>query len=359
MTKGARVQLADVVVPLAALRADPTRYARLFEKARTLTGYAVCLCTEPHQRLVIRQRSGRFRLACWPGHGEQHAPRCDFHSAGALSGRSGYTHGAITEDEDGVRIKLDSQLALRTAPAALQTPKSKGKHRNGAARRSMTLLGLLHYLWEQARLNTWNPADPRSWTECHDRLRIAIADAVLNGRHLERTLYVVPPFRPDVADLINIRLNLFTSQLGTRGHTIHRGLILGELKEPAETQYGWRLQLRNQRLPLYLTAEHLQKLRRAHRAAFSENRPDRSRSVGLFLIDRTAKGNLTVVDGAVMLTNRDYVPADSSHEVVMADHLAAAGRPFIKPLRYDHLDAVFPDFLLLDTTPAPSSRCGA
>ncbi|TQM01623.1 DUF1173 family protein [Pseudonocardia kunmingensis] len=215
----------------------------------------------------------------------------------------------------------------------------------------MTLLGLLHYLWEQTRLNVWEPSGQRSWASCHDQLRIAIADTVLNGQPLEAALYVVPPFRSDSADLINRRLNLFTSQLGTRGHITHRGLILGEIKETAETRYGWRFQLRNQRMPLYLTAEHRQKLRRAHRAALSENRPDRSHSVGLFLIDRTAKGNLTVMDGAVMLTNRDYIPADSSHEVEMADHLAAAGRPFIKPLRYDHREAVFPDFLLLDTTP--------
>ncbi len=52
-----------------------------------------------------------------------------------------------------------------------------------------------------------------------------------------------------------------------------------------------------------------------------------------------------------MLTNRTYLPADSSHEVRMADALLAAGRHVLKPLRYQG-QAVFPDFVLVDREPA-------
>ncbi|GLZ38752.1 DUF1173 family protein [Actinokineospora sp. NBRC 105648] len=38
------------------------------------------------------------------------------------------------------------------------------------------------------------------------------------------------------------------------------------------------------------------------------------------------------------------------HEARTADALTAAGRTFLKPLHYDS-GAVFPDFVLLDTTP--------
>lgn len=55
---------------------------------------------------------------------------------------------------------------------------------------------------------------------------------------------------------------------------------------------------------------------------------------------------------AVMLTARFYIPCDSSYEVAMADHLIAAGRSFVKPLRYDGTSATFPDFVLTDTAPA-------
>lgn len=49
-----------------------------------------------------------------------------------------------------------------------------------------------------------------------------------------------------------------------------------------------------------------------------------------------------------MLTNRACIPADSSHEIAMADALATAGRGYLKPLRYDTTAALFPDFVLTD-----------
>jgi len=51
-----------------------------------------------------------------------------------------------------------------------------------------------------------------------------------------------------------------------------------------------------------------------------------------------------------MITTRQYVSADSSYEVVMGHHLVGAGRSFTKPVLYEG-GAVFPDFILTDTTP--------
>jgi hypothetical protein len=54
---------------------------------------------------------------------------------------------------------------------------------------------------------------------------------------------------------------------------------------------------------------------------------------------------------ALMLTNRHYIPCQSSFELQMADALEAAGRLFLKPQRYDGLEETFPDFRLVDTQP--------
>ncbi|WUI02840.1 DUF1173 domain-containing protein [Spirillospora sp. NBC_00431] len=67
-------------------------------------------------------------------------------------------------------------------------------------------------------------------------------------------------------------------------------------------------------------------------------------------MERTAKGYLAAVDMAIMLTNHAWIPADSSFEVITADHLMAADRSFTKPVRYDGAQ-VFPDFVLTDVTP--------
>jgi hypothetical protein len=60
---------------------------------------------------------------------------------------------------------------------------------------------------------------------------------------------------------------------------------------------------------------------------------------------------LKVVEAAFMLTNRNYIPVESSYELRMADALADAGRRLIKPLRWDRSDELFPDFVLTDTEP--------
>lgn len=79
--------------------------------------------------------------------------------------------------------------------------------------------------------------------------------------------------------------------------------------------------------------------------------PPGSEQILLALIQRSETGNLSIVAAATMLTNRRLVPADSGHEVVMADALAAAGRAFYKPLRYDGDADLLPDFVLTDTDP--------
>ena len=55
------------------------------------------------------------------------------------------------------------------------------------------------------------------------------------------------------------------------------------------------------------------------------------------------------------VVSQDYLPAESSFEVAMADKLAAAGRTFTKPMRYESRPGtgpVLPDFVLTDTRPA-------
>ena len=42
----------------------------------------------------------------------------------------------------------------------------------------------------------------------------------------------------------------------------------------------------------------------------------------------------------------DYLAGRSSYELRMADHLVAAGRRFVQPLRDDQTDEVVPDFVL-------------
>lgn len=339
------------------LRRTPGAYRALVEQAKVTDGCGWCLCTAPAPRLVIRHRAGVYYLACWPGGGVEHAERCEFHNDGAAwSGRSHYHDGALDEADDGTAtVALAVPLRVRTEAADTPTA-AAAPGGPGATRARMSLLGLLHYLWERAELTTWDPSPSSArrpgWAWCSPRLQAATAGVSSSGLELDESCYVIPPFDPATPERHQAAFEQFTAQLGEHDGVARRGLLLGAVRSWTPTRYGQRCDLRHHRTPLYFSTALHARLQRAAPAAMAEQRPAGSEQIVLALVSRSERGNLSAVAAAVMLTNAGFVPADSSHEVVMADSLTAAGRSFTKPLRYDAEAVTLPDFVLTDTDPA-------
>ncbi|AEA28880.1 protein of unknown function DUF1173 (plasmid) [Pseudonocardia dioxanivorans CB1190] len=352
-----RVRLAGREVALAALRRTPGAYRTLVEQAKVTDGCGWCLCVAPAPRLVIRHRSGVYYLACWPGGGGEHAERCEFHNDGtAWSGRGHYHDGALDEAADGsATVALSVPLRVRTAAADTPTgaPAPTGP---GAARSRMSLLGVLHYLWDRGGLSTWDGTareDRRpGWAGCSPRVQAATAGVSAAGVELAESCYVIPPFDPAAPDRHQAAFDRFTARLGERDGMVRRGLMLGAVRSWTPTRYGQRCELRHHRTPLYFSTALHARIQRAAPAAMAQPLPAGAEQIVLALVTRSERGNLSAVAAAVMLTNTGFIPADSSHEVVMADALTGAGRSFTKPLRYDADTAVvLPDFVLTDTDP--------
>ncbi|MER6684627.1 DUF1173 family protein [Streptomyces olivaceoviridis] len=348
-----RVRLGGRAITLSRLRENAGEYAAVFSRAKAEIGHAECLCRTPTLRLVIRcSRAGRYHLAGWPGEGERHDAACPFHKlAPGLSGRESYSAEAIREGDTGVAIRLEAVLARSlTEPP---TAKASGEQREGRNRRTVGLLGLLHWLWEEAQLTAWHPRwRRRNWWICHARLRQQIEDCSINQNPASTALHIVPPFHPDTAELNTAAFEAFKARLGRHGGKEQRGLILGEIKTVATTQYGSRYALAHQRAPLFASAALDERVRRSYRPVFAAAAAEHdARRVGLFLVELSSKGNLVIVDMAAMLLSRLYIPADSSYEVAMSNALARQDRAFVKPVRYDGTDAVFPDFVLTDVAP--------
>ena len=282
--------------------------------------------------------------------GARHDTRCPFFKLTVTpTGTSGYAAGAITETSDGTHIRLHQPLTVRGGPDA-RTGAAVREPAEALARNTVGLLGLLHWLWEQAGLNEWHHrAGPRGWPYVSAALTQPVSGCTVNGQPLDACLYVPAPFTPDARDDANAALDRFVSALGARRPDSRwRGLILGEVRGISPTPYGERIMLRHAKTPVFASAAVMERARRAYRQTFAESRPERSRQLVLLLVDRTARRYLVAVDLCAMLTSRAYIPADSAFEIQMADHLVAHGRDFVKPCRYDAEDAVFPDFILTD-----------
>lgn len=353
------VSMAGTEIAAGDLAAHPERYTKCFQAARAEVGHAWCLCSpQDPQPLVIRQRKGRYHLASWPSRGHQHAAWCRWYRPDPeLSGRSTYT-GAVTTDESETSLKFSEALLSKTSsPKSSRTTSVTGHVSAQASPSKFGLLGLLHYLWEQAGLSQWDPSEPsRTWRECRTRLLEHGEGCWINGMDLSEAVYIVPPFERSRAEENAAGWKSFLARLG-RGRKEHRrGLVLGELRREdgltPTAKGGVRVKLANLRAPLFTSQRLEARVRQSHPSVFSAATEQVSahRVVALCLVDHS-NGVALVDDMALMLTTDTGIPADSSFELRMAHALTAARRRLLKPLRYDHRDAVFPDFVLLDDTP--------
>lgn len=348
-----RVQLSTRQFSLDDLQAEPAKFAHWFERARAEAGEATCLCRSPGPglRLVIRRRDGLFHLAGWPLDGEAHRDFCFFHKTPhQWSGRGQYANGAFKEHADGsIDIKTQVPLKIRTgerAPARQHAP-TNGESRERP--KAVGLLGLLHDLWEGASLNRWSHGWSRNWSRC--RWQLQQLERRIDGVALQECLHIVQPWEPERKAQIEAAMASFRSRLVESRGFRHRGFVLGELKQYAPSRHGYRIDLRNQNIAYFASKELIEVTERSARAVMAARQNPDARTIALMLVDQTDSGYLRVVDMALMLTSRAYIPCESSFELQMADALVAAGRSFTKPLCYDGVAETFPDFRLVDTDP--------
>ncbi|WP_433574193.1 DUF1173 family protein [Nocardia brasiliensis] len=349
------VQLAGRRLRLEEVRADPDGHVRILAAARAARD-AECLCRTPALRLVTRcTLHGRHHLAVWPGEGPRHAPQCAFHRLDAeMGGRAAY-ESAFRESVDGVSIRFAAPLVSTPGEPRQSVGQATAP---GLGRRSVGLLGLLHYLWESSKLSAWSSSSrSRSWAIVAGVLAEQIPGITINRQPAQDVLYVVPPYRADAAAANLQSFDSFMASLTADATRLRRGFILGEIKAVHSARYGLRYQLaqQNPKRQVFVDERLDAKLRGSYRNAFSDAAERvRGRRIVLFYVERSPGGFATAVDAAVMLTNRGYIPADSSYEVQMADALAAAGRSYVKPLAFDAAgehavtSVVFPDFVLTD-----------
>ncbi|MBL1080297.1 DUF1173 family protein [Nocardia sp. 2] len=350
------VTLAGRRIRLDDLRAKPEQFARVLAAAKASDKHGYCLCRPAAPlRLVIRRRGDRYHLARWPGEGQNHDSGCPFHAVDAdLSGRSAYADSAILEGPDGTSIRFDTPLTSgTTATAARADTGDRDGGNTGSGRRAVGLLGLLHFLWEDANLNCFEPAQRhRNWASVVTAITRQSSDITLSRHPLADVLFTVPAYRNGLGETNIAAFDAFLARLRSADGQSRRGLLLAELKSVEATRYGHAYVLAH--LPrarrAYIDARLHTKVLRSYDTAFTQAATDAGgRRIALLLIEASPKGYAQVVDAAVMLTGHTYIPADSSHELVMDTALRRAGRAFLKPLRWDHTTLTLPDFVLTDT----------
>ncbi|MFY3590569.1 MULTISPECIES: DUF1173 family protein [Achromobacter] len=321
-----------------------------------------CCCLGPgHKRLSIHSRanSDRFHLARFPETGPDHSEDCIYYGVDPeMSGLGGYRRGVVQELDDGntkIKLKVGLQQRPTAAPeeenAAAGTDKKMATARARSGQASMTLLGLLHYLWTEAGFNAWAPSmnGKRSVGLVHYHL-LRVASSTFAGRvRLSSNLVIAAT----AADGQQAGLNKAKST-----EAMNRRRRLVAVAPLAQYQPGMESA---GRLPimgfhgiphLTLSAEDWEVLQRRFMAEINGwMSGDMVIAIAQTDVPTPAAGSMKarVVDLALMTVTPQWIPVDSGYEAAVVAALVAAERRFEKPLRFDAgTEQVFPDFWLRD-----------
>ncbi|MGC0914855.1 DUF1173 family protein [Pantoea agglomerans] len=334
------------------------------------TTVVTCRCL-PAENDPVRRRLkvhySRDTERCWLSSyaftGNEHKPDCRFYSVWSDERQSEIYQGeAVRAAADGtIVIRLPTGLQKKAPsevkPAVNVSDEEPLKRKR---RPSMSLLGLLHLLWEQSGINVWHPAFDKkkrtpgwvSWRLQQTATRIRI------GRvPLEESLLLMAT--KGTQQVIANREHLRAAEKNKRRLIVIS--VLAGWSEAGEARLKTMvpLGLFSGFPDLVLPEDVRLRLERS----FSSELGDWRRGMKVVVIAETEPPETTfrhfdgrnrpsscstVVDMALMTVSPRFIPLDSGYEGAVEEKLWQEKRSFIKPLRYDGEEDVFPDFVLKD-----------
>lgn len=302
----------------------------------------VCLCQIPPVPMYISKTGERYLVKRMPNSGSAHAPACDsYEPPPELSGLGQVIGSAIQENvEDGTTaLKLDFSLSK----VASRTVSSSGDKETDSVKtdgNKLTLRGTLHYLWEEAGFNRWAPtmAGKRSWYVIRKYLLQAAMDKTTKGTSLADILYIPETFSVEKKDEITQRrmaqmMQISAPEKGTR----RLMLVVGEVKEVAESRFGYKIVLKH--LPdchfMMNNDIHKRLLKRfeVELGLWGAIEGTHLMMVGTFGIGPTGVASLEEV--ALMCVTENWIPFESTFEKMVLDAITQQSRRFLKGMRYN------------------------
>jgi hypothetical protein len=197
------------------------------------------------------------------------------------------------------------------------------------------MLGLLHYLWDQAELTHWHPtfSGRRSWAVVRKRVMDAASQMHASRRPLGELLHVPESFVEDHAHAARDRRRRFfaTAQAERR-----LALVVGELKSIYRSRDAWRLAIRHMpELPILLDDGMYRKAQ----ARFTPepelwHADDRVRLLALVGVSVGALGALQATSLSLSCTSSEWIPFSDQAEWSLLTTLLAEQRSFIRALQY-------------------------
>ena len=335
-----------------------------------------CMCLLEGVEMYVASLGGSFVVKRMPDTGSRHAPDCPSYEPPAESSGLGQVLGsAITEDRTTGATMLKLDFPLTKLPGRSQAPLPGGDSdsvaRNGTR---LSLLGLLHYLWDQAALTRWHPgfAGKRTWATVRRHLLQAAEHKLAGGSTLGARLYVPEPFSPDQRDAINARrLAQWQHAMVIPGKPQHLMLLVGDAKEIVSARYGVKVIVKHVPDQAFTIDEQLyMRLGRHFETEFALwSASDDIHMLMIATFGLHNAGIPAIHQLCLMPVTRHWLPVRDGFEKQLLDKLVGESRSFVKGLQYNlrrqdqiasatllDCDGSTPMLFVLANAPAESAR---
>jgi Protein of unknown function (DUF1173) len=365
------VRIAGKVVCRRLREEDPDRWQRLLGKAVHLGVRPECLCRGQARALpmVVAEMGRLLFLKRMPNSGQDHHPACESYGGNERRGpKHGDRRNSLQKLDSGlVDVHLDVPLST-VVGAGCGDGKAEGVHlpkTGGPGRGEVSLLGMLHLVWERSGLNAW-VADAgqvkRRLSFVYNKVAQEVQELAISGKPASERWFV-PDANLDGEALARKReaMDMMYMRLQAQEHQGRRPVLMvaGEVRSIFQSTYGYGLRLKGlpDDRPIWLTKGAMERLQRSWPsvAQWIGRREEEPLSTGkAFLmagVQASRDGNFNWIYGAWMDLSDDYIPVDSRYERTVAEALVRQVRSFYKPLRYDQSAKTHPDFVLTDAIP--------
>ena len=339
---------------------DPAMQAALADLHR-LKERPLCQCRSPGVPMYVARLGDSWLIKRMPDTGVAHVPNCEsYEPPPELSGLGQVLGRAITEDIEQGTTALKLAFALSKAVGRLAPSASDGE--SDTVRTDGTKLSLrsvLHYLWEDAGLNSWSPrmAGKRNWLVVQKYLTQASLGKVAKGAPLADSLFLPEAHFSHQRDEIARRreAKLAFLQKGVKGAT-RLMILIGEVREIGASRYGYKMLIKQLPDFPFMLAEdvHRRLVKRfdGELALWDTIEDCHLMVIGTFGIG--SSGVATIEELALMVTSENWIPFDDLHQKTLIDMLTHQHRRFRKCLRYNMASGrPLATVVLTDTQPKP------
>jgi len=182
-----------------------------------------------------------------PGTGSLHAPGCPSKGPPIVPTPIGARETTADGEHGSTSLTVSFSLAKRgpPAPAPNGSPPVGGSASQG---HGLTLVGFLHYLWNEAELNQWQSsfAGRRSWATVRRRLLAASLGKTIGRRPLADLLYIPEVFSVERRrEIRERRLAAWAPCLQSSDGTGRLMVLIGELKQATASGRGSRILIKH------------------------------------------------------------------------------------------------------------------